>query len=183
MKLWALFMALTLFAEKASSQDLWTRRSINNILTFSFPSPESSSEISYLKEYRSQVGGNSYIIRFYDTTMSVRDQEEFKISLVGYADGFLREPGLKSYKICITDTLMNGMPGLMIDLKSSETSAQFQQIHCYITMANGQYYSFLVLSAGNTEKDPGVDRFFNSIVFDPTKIKESTYRLDFKYAN
>ena len=184
MKSITLLLSFTFLACIAFSQDsLWTKKQVSEILSFNIPSNFSTSQILFVQEYNGEEGDYVYVVRHYDTTMKVESEERFKVSLIGFVDGMLQDSSLAGYKIIINDTSIGSTKGLFVKLNSRGNQSTFKHIYFYVTIANGHFYVFNALSQATVEKSSQINLFFQSILFDPKKINESSYSFNFRFEN
>jgi hypothetical protein len=78
----------------------------------------------------------------------------------------------------VADATIGGSRGLMIKFIAKESTAPIQQLYYYVTMANGQYYSFQAALTKIDVNDMVSNRFFGFIKFDAAKIKENQFTLN-----
>jgi hypothetical protein len=149
----------------------------NDVLTFDIPSEFDQNESGYVREIGGYIDSSYFGFQFYDTTFqSVKNENEFQISLIGFISGRTEDPALKNYDVTVVDTLLNGKQGLMAFYISANSLEAYKKVSYFVTLANNHFYWFYVYSTrlGTSEDEV---HFFRSIKFEKEKLVEKSFKL------
>ncbi len=178
MRIIRLLLLLFISGNVCAQDSSWVIKPFNEILTLSLPANTQLSQQGYVKAFSGNEKDCYISFNYYDTLMKIGSGKDLQISLAGFVNGLMTNVPQNQYDMTVADAKIGGSRGLMIKLIAKESAAPIQQLYYYVTMANGQYYSF---QAGLTKIDANdivSNRFFSLIKFDAAKIKENQFTLE-----
>lgn len=173
-----LLLSIIISTNLFGQDSLWVKKVINEVLTINLPRKSTYNGTLYAKGWGGFVNENFYVFQYLHTvTMKIETEEEFRISLLGHVSARVANPPFNKYKVTVIDTSIGATKGLLAKFISNDTSEIYKRVDYYVTLANSRFYSFYVYSPFLKENDDETNLFFESILFDSKKVKESSFKL------
>jgi hypothetical protein len=151
---------------------------INPLLKLELPDSTVVSKEGNINTYTGGDSLESYEITVFDTVIvKIPNASYFTLALKSFVAGRFAGEELKPYKLLLTDTLLGNLPGLFISGVTNDTLPEVRKFYCFVTMANSKAYWLYYYFKNPSLPTDKADRFFASIQFERTKIKEAAFKI------
>ena len=160
----------------SAQEEIWMSKTFDDLVTLNLPTTTTFQKQGFVHSYTGSISGDEFMFMYMDTSMHLKDEHTFKLTLNGFMKGVTGRYPDSSFSIRGKEARIGGMPGLLFAITSNDRAyASWHQYH-FATIANDRLCLFVVSTNDGSEQQLTADRFFGFIRFYVDRIKESRYK-------
>ncbi len=151
--------------------------SIGDLRNVHFPDTPTTTITSSLNHFLYQNPESSLELTYFDTIVArTKNADDFATALRGYVSGRFSGRTFALYDLSVTDTIIGKVNGFFISGYTIDTLQLYQQLFCFITIANSKSYWFFTFQQKASPINAVSKQFFGSIQFNTDDFSESHFR-------